>query len=142
MLLKDFIREALEQKYLGELIYNSQNSTTFEVHKIIVEDGGVDPQWEIKLCSKLCEEAGNEQREWQQKYNPKGGNLPPNSDRWRMGNAEYFYMTSATNKMPEIVEGDDEPEEEEDDSELGTCQQCGEEAWDGDICHACGLKDI
>jgi hypothetical protein len=141
MILKDFIREALERKYLGELIYNSQNSTTFEVYKITVEDGGVDPQWEIGLCSKLCEQVRHEQREWQQKYNPTGGNLPPNNENWRRGNVEYFYMTQATDKMPDIV-APDEDDEEEDNPDLSSCEQCGEKAWDGRICHSCGMKYI
>lgn len=25
---------------------------------------------------------------------------------------------------------------------LSTCEQCGENAWDGYICHNCGLKNI
>ena len=35
-----------------------------------------------------------------------------------------------------------ESEEEEEDEDLENCEQCGEPAWDGYICHACGLKHI
>lgn len=33
---------------------------------------------------------------------------------------------------------------QEDDEDLGlkNCEQCGEEAWDGYICHSCGIKEI
>lgn len=33
-------------------------------------------------------------------------------------------------------------DEEEDNMDLESCPQCGEEAWDGYICHSCGAKDI
>ena len=32
--------------------------------------------------------------------------------------------------------------EESKSLELNICEQCGEEAWDGYICHSCGLKRI
>jgi len=37
-----------------------------------------------------------------------------------------------------------EPEEEneEDELDLSSCEQCGERAWDGYICHLCGAKNI
>jgi hypothetical protein len=33
-------------------------------------------------------------------------------------------------------------EEEDEDLGLENCPQCGEEAWDGYICHSCGAKNI
>lgn len=36
----------------------------------------------------------------------------------------------------------EEEEEEEENEDLESCEQCGEHAWDGRICHACGLKHI
>lgn len=36
----------------------------------------------------------------------------------------------------------EEEKEEEEDLDLASCEQCGERAWDGYICHACGLKII
>lgn len=27
-------------------------------------------------------------------------------------------------------------------SDFNNCEQCGENAWDGRICHSCGLKHI
>ena len=33
-------------------------------------------------------------------------------------------------------------EETEEDLELESCEQCGEPAWDGYICHSCGMKHI
>lgn len=143
MILKDFIREALERKYLGKTVYNWDKSCTFTVHKITVEDGGVDPQWEFSLYSKLCEEMIDESRGWQKKNNPLGGNLAPKEleDKWRKGWMESFYMTTANNEMPQIVEPDDE-NEEYDNPDFSSCEQCGEKAWDGRICHVCGMKDI
>lgn len=35
-----------------------------------------------------------------------------------------------------------EEEDEEEDEDIESCEQCGEHAWDGYICHACGLKHI
>ena len=35
-----------------------------------------------------------------------------------------------------------EDEETEEDEDLEKCEQCGENAWDGYICHSCGMKDI
>lgn len=40
----------------------------------------------------------------------------------------------------EIIEDEDDLNDFEDD--LDTCEQCGENAWDGYICHNCGLKKI
>ena len=39
------------------------------------------------------------------------------------------------------------PKQEEDDDPtnggmLSDCEQCGETAWDGYICHSCGIKEI
>lgn len=39
-------------------------------------------------------------------------------------------------------EEDTENEDDLDDLDLTPCEQCGEEAWDGYICHNCGLKKI
>lgn len=40
-------------------------------------------------------------------------------------------------KLADVVE-----EEEEEELDLKNCEQCGEKAWDGYICHACGMKII
>lgn len=43
------------------------------------------------------------------------------------------------------AEAKKEPEDEVEninDLELGYCEQCGQNAWDGYICHACGMKKI
>ena len=39
----------------------------------------------------------------------------------------------------ELVETEDE---EDEDCGLDPCPQCDEKAWDGYICHACGVKNI
>ena len=41
-------------------------------------------------------------------------------------------------------EEDERPptKEELENAGLSRCEQCGETAWDGRICHACGAKDI
>ena len=33
-------------------------------------------------------------------------------------------------------------EDEEENEDFSRCEQCGENAWDGYICHSCGLKII
>lgn len=45
---------------------------------------------------------------------------------------------------PPVTKEDEheDEEDEEEDSELETCGECGEEAWDGYICHNCGFKII
>lgn len=42
------------------------------------------------------------------------------------------------------VENNNYTSEENDDitEDLDTCEQCGENSWDGYICHSCGLKEI
>jgi len=144
MILKDFIRAALEREYLGTHVYNRERTATFLVHKITVEDGGVDPQWEFNLCSKLCEEMNEEQRKWQKENNLHGGNLAPKEleDRWRKGWMESFYMTNADDVMPELVYCEDEDDVGKDTPDLSPCEQCGEHAWDGRICYSCGMKHI
>ena len=43
-----------------------------------------------------------------------------------------------------LVSGELYPSEEEseDDEYLDRCEECNEYAWDGGICHACGMKEI
>lgn len=48
-------------------------------------------------------------------------------------------------KAVKALEEPDEDEEENEEAEdlgLETCPQCDEEAWDGYVCHSCGLKNI
>lgn len=145
MKMGEFVKQSLEHKFKGKTIKNWNGTTTFKVHKIIVEDGGVDPQWEISLHSQLCEEMIAEARAWQQQNNPKGGKLAPKEldEKWRKGWAESYSMTLVDSELPEIVEI---PKEEDDDPTCGgmlsRCEQCDEIAWDGRICHACGMKHI
>jgi hypothetical protein len=42
--------------------------------------------------------------------------------------------------MKEFEEANGKEETEE--SDLAPCEQCGEKAWDGYICHSCGMKII
>ena len=37
---------------------------------------------------------------------------------------------------------DIEDEADEENPDLAQCEQCNEKAWDGRICHACGMKEI
>lgn len=54
---------------------------------------------------------------------------------------ELFRVTLPVDKMPEIIiEQSSEPEMPNED--LSNCEQCNEPAWDGRICHSCGMKDI
>lgn len=109
MLLKDFIKTALEREYMGKTIYSCNNTTTFVVYDIIVENGGVDPQWEITLRSKLCCEIMVEQHDWYQKNNPIGNYLVPKEleTRWQKGWVEYFGMSFVDNLLPEIAKNPD-----------------------------------
>jgi hypothetical protein len=141
MTVGDFLKEALERKYVGKSIKKPYQDGTFVVAHVEVRDGGVDPQWEISLFSELNRQMNEESRAWQLANNPKGGVLAPKEleDRWRVGWAESQHFTLADQVLPEIVEVE---EEEEEDMELDSCESCGESAWDGYICHACGSKDI
>ena len=63
--------------------------------------------------------------------------------------SEIGYMTiDDMEVVGNIFESLDLPKEEspttveEDELELNKCEQCGEDAWDGYICHVCGLKYI
>lgn len=40
------------------------------------------------------------------------------------------------------MKDEQEDEEKEESMDLSSCEQCGEYAWDGYICHACGMKEI
>ena len=142
MTIGDFVRDALAREYIGETIYSWDKSTKFVVYAITVEDGGVDPQWQITFYSKQAIEMNAESAAWHRANNPTGGNLAPKEldDRWRRGWVEHVAVTLVDHKLPEIIETPEE--EEEDNPDLSKCEQCGEKAWDGYICHACGMKEI
>lgn len=46
---------------------------------------------------------------------------------------DYQWVVPPHNKPPEPELGE---------LDLDSCEQCGENAWDGRICHSCGAKDI
>ncbi len=50
---------------------------------------------------------------------------------------EYLKFVDFLKRQQTTV--DDDHEEDED---LSSCEQCGENAWDGYICHFCGAKNI
>jgi len=50
---------------------------------------------------------------------------------------KIFLEPDDTVMFMELVES-----EEEEDEDLESCEQCGEHAWDGRICHSCGMKLI
>jgi hypothetical protein len=172
MTVGDFLKEALERKYVGKSIKKPYEDGTFVVAHVEVRDGGVDPQWEIGLYSELNRQMNEESRAWQLANNPKGGVLAPKEleDRWRVGWAEAQYFTLVDQVLPEVSEPTlsgltfggsmicvsgsyaitnptnakitlDEAEHEE-ELDLANCEQCDEPAWDGYICHACGMKNI
>jgi uncharacterized phage protein (TIGR01671 family) len=58
------------------------------------------------------------------------GNIHQNGD---------ILVKSKENEMEDIKKMCKEGEM---DIELARCEQCGENAWDGRICHSCGLKEI
>lgn len=53
-------------------------------------------------------------------------------------------LKKALIKQAEDQREDDRPltQKELHDMGLRSCEQCGETAWDGRICHACGMKEI
>lgn len=46
---------------------------------------------------------------------------------------DYQWVVPPRNKLPEPELGE---------FDLDSCEQCGENAWDGRICHSCGAKNI
>lgn len=141
MTIGEYLKSQLEETFLGKQIKNWNGEFTFTVAHITVENGGVDPQWEISLNSDLYKQMMDESREWQKANNPLGGNLAPKElqERWNKGFVETFTMCFCDDAMPVIVERECE---EEPDIDLPRCAECGEHAWDGYICHACGSKNI
>jgi len=56
----EYLKKKLEDDYLGKSIYTFNKSNSFIVYKITVEDGGVDPQWQILFTSKQYEEVNSD----------------------------------------------------------------------------------
>lgn len=172
MKLQDYLKTELEKKYLGKTIKNWDGSQTFVVFQIEVKHGGVDPQMEITFCSHFCLAMRGEARDWHTANNPNGGvPVPPELDsKWREGFGESYYLSQVDENLPEIIDapvslvGIDfsdsvvrisgsysiptppKPiiniEESDEELDLARCEQCDEMAWDGYICHACGMKHI
>lgn len=106
MKLKELVKEALEQKYLGKRIKSQCFDNTFIVEHVSVEDGGVDPQWEILLKSERCRLMCEDAKAWQLANNRLGGILPPPEleEYWRAGYKESQYFTLCEQELPEIIE--------------------------------------
>ena len=51
----------------------------------------------------------------------------------------YFEEKGFPSPPPEEIEEEEDPTC---GGMLSECEQCGETAWDGRICHACGMKEI
>jgi len=53
-------------------------------------------------------------------------------------------LESSKKSVPTSEPEDDDTDMEDEIEELGLeeCEQCGETAWDGYICHSCGAKNI
>jgi hypothetical protein len=45
-------------------------------------------------------------------------------------------------KIYQYLEDEGILEEHETEMNLADCEQCGEPAWDGRICHTCGMKHV
>ena len=141
MTIGELLREALERKYKGRRIKLSRGEGEFVVDHVEVSDGGVDPQWEITISSELCKQMNAEASAWQTANNLLGGVMAPKEleEQWRRGWVESYFFTNCDQVLPEIIKV---PEPEEDELDLDSCEQCGEAAWDGYICHSCGMKHI
>ena len=57
---------------------------------------------------------------------------------------DYPYPVVNVPHIAIINPENEEDDEDEDNEDLGLedCEQCGENAWDGRICHSCGAKEI
>ncbi len=81
------------------------------------------------------------------------------SEAWDIAYPAIIFLLQARNLPPtgwetlqravdhaskEVVQEEEkEPTEQElKDMGLSDCEQCGETAWDGRICHVCGMKEI
>ena len=61
-------------------------------------------------------------------------------DDRKSGWCALHYNVREREVIPKIEEDPDG--ENEEDLGLASCEQCGEKAWDGYICHSCGVKEI
>jgi hypothetical protein len=61
-------------------------------------------------------------------------------------NIDYVHIVIMSEKVLEFILDLGKPKkeepEEEDDIDLDLCEQCNKMAWDGYICHVCGMKHI
>lgn len=67
--------------------------------------------------------------------------VTPNDGRGTNG-LETLKQALITQKAKEIEDEREYTEQELEDLGLSSCEQCDETAFDGRICHACGLKII
>jgi hypothetical protein len=63
----------------------------------------------------------------------------PENDHQLASILEEIVRALQSPSVPCNIDGPDDATEE---LKLRSCEQCGEEAWDGYICHNCGLKKI
>lgn len=55
----------------------------------------------------------------------------------------FILLLNHFQKQKELSEPAETFEDEDSDDEyLDRCEECNEYAWDGRICHACGMKEI
>lgn len=64
---------------------------------------------------------------------------PDQTDSGPIGFLQTLDLEVLGNIFPVTVK-EPKVEEKEEDLGLKKCEECGEEAWDGYICHACGMK--
>ncbi len=73
--------------------------------------------------------------------------LSMNGGRWNgpikvIGNIYQNPDLIKLHPVPEVSEEEKNDDDPTCGGMLSNCEQCGETAWDGRICHACGLKEI
>lgn len=107
--------------------------------------------WEKEVCSERGEFEDYVERGRGEVYFEHGsflvknlGNLLAGLSDWKL---KVYQVIGNIFDNPELKESQREtnpiPEEpEESVSDLDKCEQCGEPAWDGYICHSCGMKVI
>ena len=104
--LSDLMKEKLEASFIGKKIRNPYfPDVVFTVECVSVEQDGPDPQMNVKLSSKVCEQETAKWKEWQLKNNPTGGTMMPEElERpYKEASKQSYYMSQVDDSLPEIV---------------------------------------
>jgi uncharacterized phage protein (TIGR01671 family) len=67
---------------------------------------------------------------------------PQSSNCWVCSINTFKDVIGNVFENPELLALSEEPGFQEAKTDLATCGNCGEKAWDGNLCHNCGAKEI